>query len=232
MCGQEEITVLAGTDLASVSSHLKQTFETSGNYRLKLVTASLEELPPQTDEGLAIDLIISSDINKARNLHDSGQCQKNEIFALAQLAFWSKQPIKTNLSAFLTDGDFQRLVLIAPSASVTGKNSQIWLEENGYWPLVRQKVLYLENMDSIFQQIRSGTADVVITGNSAIRTGNLQHIGHWMFLPNKLLPQSVCITVHGLKRNKKASTAFYDFLFSHEARSILQGRGYLLPPRD
>lgn len=222
---------MVARDLSPVVRHLKQAFEATSHNRLQLIVTPCRRLSSEAAAGLSTDIILSSDFKETRDLSASGQCQKSEVFALAQLAFWSQKPVKADLFSFLTESNLQKLVLL-PSSSPTGQAGQDWLHENGYWPTVRQKVLYMENRDSIYYHIRSGSIDIAIIGNSAIQSSCLQYVGHWTFLPNKLLPQAVCITPHGAKRRKKATKNFYSFLLSEKAQPVLQGHGYLPPPNN
>jgi len=229
---KDSITIAAAANMQFAIEKIAQVFSEQTGIHTELVIASSGKLTAQIKEGAPYDIFVSANTKYPKEIYDNTLAiAPPKVYAQGQLVLWSVHDhIQLSLSG-LTDPSIQHIAIANPKTAPYGEATMRVLRDIDLYEAVKHKLVYGESIAQTNQFIISQSAEVGFTAKSVVMSSHMKSKGQWIGLDRKgyqLIEQSVVVIK---KENKDITNAqrFYAFLFSEEAKEILEDFGYLVP---
>ncbi len=209
---------------------LEVAFERESGHDLQVSYGATGQFFAQIQHGAPYAVFLAAD---AERPHLLAEMQTNRIeartYAIGQLALWS--PHTEALAADALRGSGLRFVAVANAelapygAAAEAVIAALELEEALAGKLVRGS-----NVAQAFVFVQTGNAELGFVALSQILSLPEGKRGAYWLPPPELYPtirQDAVLLDHG--HGNEAAVAFFQFLFSDQARSIIENAGYELP---
>ena len=224
-------TVLADTARIAVASNFAATaralanlFSQTSEHSVQLSSGSTGKLYIQIRHGAPFDLLLAADMQRPQRLFTEGFADSEPfIYATGQLLLWSRDvaDVSIGLDA-LNIATIKRLAIANPKTAPYGKAAQQVLDGLPFqYAGIR---LTGDNIAQTYQFAASGNANAAFVAAAQIA---LDQRGYaWKVPPSLYSPihQGALLLTHG--KENQAAHAFYRFLRSDQARSVIQNYGY------
>ncbi|OQX74426.1 MAG: molybdate ABC transporter substrate-binding protein, partial [Campylobacteraceae bacterium 4484_4] len=153
-----------------------------------------------------------------------------KIYAKGSLVLWSCKDIdpKEGLK-ILADPAIRRIAIPNPKNAPYGIQALRALKKAGVYEAVKPKLIFGESVSQTNQYIVSRAADIGITAKSVVRSPKMAGRGRYTDLDPTLykpIEQGVVLLKYAKEHHPEAARAFYDFLFTPEAKEIFEKYGY------
>jgi len=225
--------VAAAASLTYAMRELSERFQHTGSHRIRLTFGSSRNLMRQIIQGAPFELFLSADESSVEQLAARSLTKSDGVvYALGRLAVFKPNRSKMQLTADLgfienavKDGQLQRLVIANPETAPYGAIAVEALRNAGVWELVKPYVVTGENALQAAQYGLSGSADAAIFPLAIAAIPVFERRGVFLSVADTLyrpLRQKMVL----LKNSGKAAEAFYQYLQTPEARSILRSHGF------
>lgn len=211
---------------------IKKAFEKTYPIQLELSSASSGVLTAQIMNGAPFHLFISANMKYPLYLHQNKLTLKPPLeFIHGRVAFWSKEdPGLASISSHLNGNKVQTIAIADPDLAPYGAITKDWLSTQGLYELLKNKLIFAENIGKVNHYIFISTVDAAFSSNSAMYSEELMDNGSW-----QLLDTTATGTIpHGLAMLKTSEKEMqhvlllYDFLQSGLAKDIFEKYGYVV----
>jgi molybdate transport system substrate-binding protein len=131
---------------------------------------------------------------------------------------------------FLSSNKIKSIAIANPRIAPYGSAAVALLKKHDLFKGVSNKLVMGESISQTSQFIASGNADVGFTAKAVVLSQAMRNKGKWIELnPDDYPPilQSAVVLNYGTKHHTKASTQFFEFLFSKKALEIYKKYGYI-----
>ncbi|WP_077403377.1 molybdate ABC transporter substrate-binding protein [Microbulbifer agarilyticus] len=232
-----EITIAVASNFAAPMRDIAAAFErVSGEHRLRLAFGSSGKLYAQVYHGAPFDAFFSADQDKVNRLiaRDLAVSNSRLTYALGQLALWSADSALIDEGPAVLAGDrFRKLAIANPKLAPYGVAAMETLTALEFEQTTRGRRVLGENIAQAFQFVASGNAQLGLIALSQVyRDGKITGGSSWL-VPQALyrpIRQDAVILRNisaGPPERVAATKAFWAFLRSPKARSIIESYGYL-----
>ncbi len=224
-------TLLADTARIAVASNFTATaqalsnlFSQTSKHSVQISSGSTGKLYIQIRQGAPFDLLLAADMERPQRLFKEGFADSEPfIYATGQLVLWSRDlsEVSSGLDA-LKSPAIKRLAIANPKTAPYGKAAQQILK-NMPFQYAGTRVTG-DNIAQTYQFAASGNANAAFVARAQIA---LDQRGHSWNVPQSLyspIHQGALLLIHG--NENQAAHAFYRFLRSDQARSVIQNYGY------
>ncbi|MBE0650749.1 MAG: molybdate ABC transporter substrate-binding protein [Bacteroidales bacterium] len=224
-----KITIAVAANMQFAMRALTQTFAKETGIECDLIISSSGKLTAQIKAGAPYDVFVSADMKYPDNLYKAGfALEEPKIYAYGKLVLWSiNDSIKPSLAILKTDA-IKHIACANPKTAPYGVAAIQALKHFGVYNLVENKLVYGESISQTNQFIISESAELGFTAKSVVLSPDFKGSGNWIEIdPNSYSPIAQGVIV--IKRNKPEESKalkFYNFLFSPEAKKILENFGY------
>jgi molybdate transport system substrate-binding protein len=208
---------------------LADDFEKGSGYQCEVILSSSGKLFAQIREGAPYDLFLSADLTYPEELNSIDLTYgPPKIYAYGALVLWSfSSTLKPSLEVLQTDS-VRHIALANSKTAPYGKAAMEVLDFYGLSEPLKDKLVFGESIGQTNQFISSGAADIGFTSQSVVMSDAMNKKGRWMRI-NKTaytpMPHGV-VLIKRKTPKKQGAQAFYEYLFSSEAKDILQKFGY------
>ncbi len=219
------VTIAISSNMQFSMEEITSLFTKSSKIRCNLVISSSGKLTSQITEGAPYDVFLSADMRYPQQLHDNGlSIIPPRVYAYGKLVLWTaKNDLVPSLQE-LTNETIGHIALANPKTAPYGSAAVEVLKQHGIYDQVLPKLVFGESISQTNQFILSRAAPIGFTAKSVVLSSNLREKGNWLELnPSNYSPIQQGII---LLNNDKEAKAFYDFIFSEEAKKILKNYGY------
>lgn len=230
---QETIRVAVAANLALPMHEIKKAFESEyTDISVEIISASSGKLTAQISNYAPFHIFVSADMQYPESLYDKGICnQKPVTITYGKLILWSKEKFthqdKNSLVSLIEANTVKNIAIAEPVLAPYGTNAKKWLQQQGIWETVKNKMVYGENVGKVNQYIYSESVEIAFTAASTANSEQLAEKGQWMPINNWAgIPHGGMILDYGLENQPDASKAFFNFLMRVEAKNILESFGY------
>ncbi len=229
----DDAGVAAAASLTYAMRELSDRFQRTGSHRIRLTFGSSRNLMRQIIQGAPFELFLSADKVSVERLAARSLTQGDGVvYALGRLAVFKPNRSEVRLTADLTfiekaveEKRLQRLAIANPETAPYGAIAVEALRKAGVWEFVKPYVVTGENALQAAQYGLSGSADAAIFPLAIAsipvfaRRGVFLPVADALYRP---LKQKMVL----LKNSSEAARAFYQYLQSSEAQSILTSHGF------
>ncbi|MDX1906419.1 MAG: molybdate ABC transporter substrate-binding protein [Bacteroidia bacterium] len=220
------LTLAVAANMQPAARVLADTFTARTGIPCDLITGSSGSLAAQIREGAPYDLFLSADLSYPATLHQEGlAAAPPRAYARGRLVMWTTRSSLHPGWELLESDTVRHIALANPRTAPYGAAAMEAIEKAGLRESVAHKLVQGESIAQTSQFILSGAAEVGFTALSVVQSPEMQGKGRWIEVDSATYApiwQGVVV----LKRHPEQAQAFQDFLFSPEARQILESFGY------
>ncbi len=200
--------------------------------RLNISYGSSGNLARQVQQGLPAELFLSADEGFALKLAEAGLARDDGvIYASGRLALVVPKASNLELDAQLRGlksgwPSIRKFAIANPELAPYGKAAREILQSAGLWEQAQAKVVLGENIGQTTQFVTTGAAQAGITALSLLTEGDAGRNSRFIALPDSLhapLRQRMVL----LRRAGPAATAFYQYLQTAPAKTVLRKHGFM-----
>lgn len=225
----EKLQIAVAANMQFAMKDLKKKFTEQSGIECETVISSSGKLTAQIKQNAPYDIFVAADMKYPIELFNAGfTTAKPKVYAHGKLVIWTmKDGIQPSVEILKTES-IKHISIANPKIAPYGKATVEVLEHFGMYEDVKDKLVYGESISQANQFIISNAAEIGFTAKSVVLSPELKGEGKWIDLDEKFyspIAQGVVIVKREGEANKNAQQ-FYDFLFSEDAKRILQQYGY------
>lgn len=218
-----EIAVAVASNFLSTAEVLVSAFEAEHDVDVQLAHGSTGQIFAQVSNGAPFDVFLSADTMRPNRLREAGRAVSVRPYAIGRLVLVSREPVTEETIAEQFEG---RVVALAdPTVAPYGLAATSAMESLSLDTATFQPVL-VANVGQVATIFATGNADFVFLAASLLpRLSGIEVFD----LDGKHPPivQSAALLTE--PETDKDVAAFWQFLFSEEARGVITDAGYNLP---
>lgn len=224
------LTIAVASNMQFAMEEIVTAFERNTNLSCATVVSSSGKLTAQISEGAPYDVFVSADMKYPEVLFRTGLTkQQPAVYAYGKLVMWSAiEGLQPSINQLLSP-EVKHVALPNPKIAPYGIAAMEVLKHHNILESIQKKLVYGENISQTNQFIISKSAEIGFTAKSVVLSHQMNEKGSWVELDQNLytpLAQGVVVLDN---ERCRLSNQFFDFLFSPEAREILQKFGYEVP---
>lgn len=225
----ERLTLAVASNMQFAVTELSNMFSEKTGVECEVIVGSSGKLTAQILEGAPFDLLLSADMFYPQKLHEAGFSEgQPQTYAQGKLILLTlNQKINPSFDA-LNQKDIKFIAVGNPQTAPYGKAAQQALENMGLEQKLEEKLVYGESISQTNQFILSQVADIGFTSKSVAMSERVLGKGRWIEVNDTLhdpILQGV-VVIDSERSELTDAIRFRDFLFSEEAKSILEKYGY------
>ena len=229
-------TIAAAADLKFALEEVVAMFEKQTGQKLRLVFGSSGTFLAQLLQGAPFHLFMSADENFVFKLADAGKTRdRGRLYAVGRIGVivphgstLKADPEGKDLAAALQDDRLQRFAIANPEHAPYGARAREALMALGLWHAIRPRLVYGENIAQTAQFATSGSTQGGIIALSLAKAPAVAALGTFALLPERL-HQPLAQRMVLLKDAPAAVVAFYEYLATPAAQTIMARYGFAMP---
>lgn len=227
----DEILVSAAASLKPVMEEIKPLYQRQATTNLNFNFGASGALLQQIQQGAPVDVFISAATKQIDTLEQQGKLvlETRRNFATNRLVLIAPRGA-TAVTGFsdLARPTVKRIAIGEPRSVPAGQYAQEVLQKLNFYTQVRSKLVLANNVRQVLAAVESGDADagfVYIT--DAQTSNNVRTVA----VANAADHSPIVYPIAVLNRSQQAAAAnrFVQFLFSPQAKSVLQKYGFGTP---
>ena len=225
------VTVATAANVYYAVDELRTAFKKSSGIDIRTVVGSSGKLTAQIENGAPYDIFLSADMKYPQRLKREGfTLNEPKVYATGYLVVWTLKNIELKDSLFsLKGGSIERIAIPNPKSAPYGIEALKALKAAGIYEEVESRLVYAESVSQTNRYIFSRAVDAGITAKSVVLSPKMAGRGRYADVDPSLydpIEQGAVVLKHAKGAGEREAMAFYDYLFSPEARAILKKYGY------
>lgn len=226
---KEEITVAAASDVYLAFTEIGKLFKEETGINVVFSFGSTGQLSKQIEEGAPFDLFAAANQSFIQDLSEKNLIisEYQKQYAEGRLGVYYPQLEADNFDINqLGDPNIKTIAIANPEHAPYGKAAKESLESLGLWDIVKEKIVYAENIRQAFQYVETGNADVGI-----IALALIEDQGERFSLLDKEthLPITQTFGIPTKSQNKELAQQFINYVMSDTGKEILIKYGFEMP---
>lgn len=228
-----QVQVAVAANFLGTTRQLVRVYERHHADRILISSASTGNLYAQISHGAPYDILLAADARRPRLLEQAGLTVPGSRFtyAIGRLVLWSRQAgLITAGATTLKQGRIARLAIANPATAPYGAAAEAVLKHLGLWQQDRAQRVQGENVAQTLLFAVTGNVDAAFVALSQVTNPHHPLGGSRWVVPTAWYPpieqQAVLLKSAA---DKPAARAFYAFLRSAQARTLIKHHGYHVP---
>ena len=228
-----EATVAVASNFLGTARALTTRFEANSDHSVRVVSGSTGTLFAQIVHGAPFDVFLAADLDRPEALVARGLAiaESARPYAEGRLVLLTPARIADPEQArsVLASAGLGRIALANPALAPYGRAARETLESLGVGPVVRERLVIVENVAQVFALVATGNVGAGFVARAQIETGAGPRgaaLERWS-VPRDLHPpilQGVVLLERA--RENAAARAFLSFLSSEPAQRTIRAHGY------
>lgn len=228
----DTVTVAVASNFANTAEKLAAAFESSSTHDVRLIRGSSGRLFAQIINGAPIDVFLSADTERPRQLVERSLAQRGSRFtyAIGELVIWSRDPDIDNCLQSLHRTSGKKVAIANPLLAPYGAAAKEFLQRESIWESLYPNLVFGENIAQTMQFVATGNASVGFVARSQIKAAHLPAASCMIAVPvgtHSPIKQDAVLMRHA--SGNKAAVAFVRFMQVADARDLIRQYGYRLP---
>ncbi len=228
-----KIRIAAASDLKFALDSLASVFRKNNQGTVDITYGSSGKFYEQLSNGAPFDIFFSADISYPKQLQEK-KLTLLEIcpYGVGQIVLWSKKidPEKEGMKSLL-QSSIKKIAIANPSHAPYGKRAEEALAYYKILEIVKEKLVYGENISQTAQFVTTGAADIGIVALSLALSPNMKkENGKYFLIPensHQSLVQGVVLMRHA--EGNDLAKDFLEFVKNEKATAILHHFGFSKP---
>jgi molybdate transport system substrate-binding protein len=227
----EEILVSAAASLTDVLKEIGKVYQSKTKNRTTFNFGASNDLARQIDEGAPADIFFSADLVQMDHLDQKGRIESatrktllsNQLVIV--LPFDSKLALRSTKD--LLQPEVKRIALAEPSTVPVGVYSKKYLESEGLWDGIKEKIVPVLNVRATLASVESGNVEAGFVYKTDAAISKKVRIAYEV--PIEKGPK-ITYPVAVVKESKKKGAAreFVNFLATPEAKGLFEKYGFVV----
>jgi molybdate transport system substrate-binding protein len=228
--------IAAASDLKFALDEVATKFKTETGQDLRITYGSSGNFTNQLQQGAPFELFLSADEGFVFKLADAGKtADRGSLYAVGRVVLFTPHgsALKADaefkdLKAALADGRVQKFAIANPEHAPYGVAAQQALQSRGLWDAVKAKLVLGENVSQAAPFATSGASQGGIFAYSLALSPEVGKLGTYVLIPaewHEPLRQRMVL----MKNAGDVAKAFYSYMQTPLARTILRKFGFVLP---
>jgi molybdate transport system substrate-binding protein len=231
----KEITIAVAANVTYAINDLIEEFNKKNpNTKVNVILGSSGKLTAQIRHGAPYDLFLSANMKYPNDLYKNNYASTiPKVYAKGSLAYFSSKKLDftKSLNELLQDKDIKQIAIANPKTAPYGIASFEALKNAKVFDNVKSKFVYGESISQTIMYSVSAT-DIGIIAKSSLYSKNMsqykQNINWKEIDSNLYTPIKQGIVILKNSKNINETKAFYNFIFTKEAKDIFLRYGYLI----
>lgn len=233
---QDVPTVAAAADLQFALVEVAALFKKETGHEVKLTFGSSGNFFRQIQQSAPFQVYFSADEQFVFDLAAKGfTIDRGELYAVGRIVIITPHgsTLKADgtladLKAGLADGRVKKFAIANPEHAPYGRRAEEALRHIGLWDTIKDRLVLGENVSQAAQFATSGGAQGGVIAYSLALSPNVSKLGSYALIDDKWhqpLRQRMAL----VKNAGETARAFYAYMRSPGARTIMRKYGFLLP---
>lgn len=223
---EQKVRIATAANMQFAIDSLAKNFTLKTGIPSQSVISSSGKLTAQITAGAPYDIFLAADMKYPKVLFEKGlTANQPKVYAKGKLILWTLKDSISPSIAYLETDKINHIAIANPETAPYGAAAMEVLKHYQLGQKLKNKLVFGESIAQTNQFIHSEAAEIGFTSLSTIKAPKLMNKGRWIEIDTNLYPpieQGIVI----LKNHHKDADQFYDFLFTEEARNILNHFGY------
>jgi molybdate transport system substrate-binding protein len=224
-----ELLAAVAANVADTINETSQAFEAKSGIHVKVSAGATGALAKQIENGAPFDLFISADVETVDRLIAEGKLipATRHVYARGKLVLWSRPESPVELSSLeeIAQARVQKIAVANPEIAPYGKATIEALTSTGLIDRVRQKLVYGESVNQVYQFAQTGNVEAAFIPLSMTR----RSAGSYFEVDEKLYkPIDQALGVVSSSHAQTSAIQFTDFITGTDGRAILEKFGYTI----
>lgn len=218
-----DVTVAVASNFLSTAEKLVAAYAEDTDIDVVLTHGSTGQIFAQISAGAPFDIFLSADAARPARLLSEGRVDEVRTYAFGRLMLVSNEPITEDTVAEQFAG--QTIALADPTVAPYGLAATAAMERLGLDTATFQPIL-VANVGQVATIFATGNADYAFVAASLLPRLQPEHVFDLEGFYPPIQQDAARVAPAG---SNPAADAFWDFLFSASAQSIISDAGYNLP---
>lgn len=234
----KDLTIAAAADLNFAFKELIADFEKQTGGHVLLTLGSSGTFYAQITNGAPYDLYFSADIGYPKKLIEAGLGLPDSLYqyAIGRIVLWTPKDSPLDVTkgmATCADPAVRKMSIANPKHAPYGRAAVSALEHYQMYDLVKDKLVFGENVAQAAQFVYSGAADIGVIALSLALAPAVQQTGTYWLIPADAHPaiEQGAVIVKS-SQNIDEAKKFLEFLKTAPARSVMKRYGFVVPGGD
>lgn len=222
----ETVNVAVAANFTAVAEELAARFEAASAHDVELSFGATGQLYTQITQAAPFGIFLAADIERPQKAVDEGFGVDGSFFVYAQgrlVLYGPGRDLADGRAAL--EGDYNKLAIADPAAAPYGKAAVETLTALGLYETLTPKLVQGENISQTLQFVESSNAELGFV--AAIQV--LGKADQWLVPEELHEPIAQGAVLLKTAEDNPAALAFFDFLKSEEAVSVIEAAGYSVP---
>jgi molybdate transport system substrate-binding protein len=224
----QKITAGVAANFMVPFGEITALFEKQTGIRLEPVFTSSGKIYAQIVSGAPYDIFLSADEERPAKLFKDGLVEKPFVYAWGEVVLWSAERKfcsgAKDWAAALRSAGVKKIAVANPETAPYGAAAMAAIKAAGLEEVVRDKLVYPQDIGQAFQYASTGSVDAGFCALSSALTGQGRK---GCFLAVDQAPpivQSACVLKSAA--NRQNAQRFADFLLTAEVLKVKERYGY------
>ena len=228
----DKLNIAVASNFSHTLRSLAEDFESKSNHQVRISSASTGKLYTQINHGAPFDIFLAADEHRANKLISEGKAmaELSRVYAIGKLVFISNIEPEKNCQDVLNSPLLKRLTIANPKTAPYGLAAQQTLEKLRLWKTLKPKLVTGENIAQSLQFVSTGNASAGFVAKSMLlKNAKISTACEWDIPANMHQPIKQKMLVLTSASNKPATKAFWQYMQSDDAKTIIKNSGYDIP---
>ncbi len=223
---QDRILVGVAANFMMPFNEIAPAFEKETGIKAEPVFASSGKLYAQIVNGAPYDVFLSADEERPARLFKEGFTDRPVIYAKGEVVLWSlnRDLGGRDWKEAVRSAGVKKIAIANPETAPYGASALTALKAAGLADLLKDKLIYPQDIGQAFQYASTGAVDVGFCALSSTRTAEGAKGCTLAVMEAPKVIQAACIV--RATQNRAAAVKFTDFLMSKPATAIKEKYGY------
>jgi len=226
------LNIAVASNFSRTLQLLAKDFESKTNHRILISSASTGKLYTQINHGAPFDIFLAADEHRPNLLVSEGKAtaELSQTYAIGKLVLISNIKSEKTCRDVLDNSSLKRLAIANPATAPYGLAAKQTLEKLQLWQILKPKLVTGENIAQSLQFVSTGNATAGFVAQSMLmHVTKVNTICKWEVPAEMHEPIKQKMLVLANASNKPAVKAFWQYMQSDEAKTIIKNSGYDLP---
>jgi len=228
----DKLNIAVASNFAHSLHALAEDFESKTSHQVRISRASTGKLYTQINHGAPFDILLAADERRPDKLIAKGKAsaELSAVYATGKLVFISQLNPAEDCQEALNNPVVKRLAIANPKTAPYGLAAQQTLEKLQLWKTLQPKLVMGENIAQSLQFVSTGNAQAGFVAKSMLLQGTKININCQWDVPAEMHePIKQKMLVLAKASNKTAAKAFWQYMQSDDAKTIIKNNGYDVP---
>jgi molybdate transport system substrate-binding protein len=227
----EEILVAAAASLTDVLKDLASSFHSKSKHKVKFSFGSSSSLARQIEQGAPIDVFFSADLAQINNLDKSGRLepdtQKNLLSNQLVIIVPADSKLAISNPEDLLKSEVRKIALAEPSSVPVGIYASKYLEAEGLWERLRQRVVPVLDVRATLASVESGNVEAGFVYKTDAVVSKKVKVAY--VVPTEKGPKiTYPIAIVRESKRKEAARRFVEFVVSPVGKEAFKKYGFVV----